>query len=128
MPRAPIDSALYEPLGPYSHVVKAGNQVFVSGTAGVDPATGKLAGPTAYDQARQAIRNVLALVEAAGGSERDVAHVQVNLVNMGDFQELNRAYAEAFSKPYPARTVVQVSAVPKAGALLTINLTAVLER
>jgi 2-iminobutanoate/2-iminopropanoate deaminase len=126
VPRAPVDSRLYDPLGPYSHAVRVGNQLFVSGTAGVDPATGKLAGDSAYDQAGQAIRNVLALVEAAGGGERDVVSVTVNLVNMNDFPEMNRAYAELFSKPYPARTVIGVSSVPKAGALLTINLTAVL--
>ncbi len=126
MPRTLIDSNLFEPIGPYSHAVRAGNQVFVSGTSGVDPATGKLAGDSAYEQTRQAIKNIIALVEAAGGSEKDIACVQVNLIDVANFAEMNRAYAEQFSMPYPARTVIGIASLPKAGALLTLNATAIL--
>jgi len=91
----------------------------------VDPATGQLAGPGVYEQAVQAIRNVLSLVQAAGGTERDIAHVQVNLVDVADFAEMNRAYAEHFTQPYPARTVIGIAALPKQGALLTLNAVAV---
>lgn len=125
MSRTRVETTLFEPLGPYSHAVRAGNQVFVSGTPGVDPATGQLAGPGAYEQTVQAIRNVLALVQAAGAAERDIAHVQVNLVNVADFAEMNRAYAEHFTQPYPARTVIGIAALPKPGALLTLNAVAV---
>ena len=125
MSRSLIDSSLFDPIGPYSHAVRAGHQVFVSGTPGVDPATGQLAGPAVYEQTVQAIRNVLALVAAAGATERDIAHVQVNLVNVADFAEMNRAYAEHFTQPYPARTVIGIAALPKPGALLTLNAVAV---
>ena len=53
-------------------------------------------------------------------------HVQVNLVDVADFAEMNRAYAEYFSKPYPARTVIGIAALPKPGARLTLNAVAVL--
>jgi len=53
---------------------------------------------------------------------------QVNLVNVDDFMEMNRAYTEFFNKPYPARTVIGISALPKQGALLTMNATAVIEK
>ena len=125
MSRSLVDSTLFDPIGPYSHAVRAGHQVFVSGTPGVDPATGQLAGPGVYEQTVQAIRNVLALVAAAGGAERDIAHVQVNLLNVADFAEMNRAYAEHFSQPYPARTVIGIAALPKPGALLKLNAVAV---
>lgn len=126
MARTLVDTTLFDPIGPYSHAVRAGNQVFVSGTPGVDPATGQLAGPAAYEQTVQAVRNLLALVADAGGSERDIVHVQVNLVDVADFAEMNRAYAEYFSKPYPARTVIGIAALPKPGARLTLNAVAVL--
>ncbi|MGI9218069.1 MAG: RidA family protein [Hydrogenophaga sp.] len=125
MPRTRVETPLFDPIGPYSHAVRAGGQVFVSGTPGVDAATGQLAGPGAYEQTVQAIRNVLALVQAAGGTERDIAHVQVNLVNVADFAEMNRAYSEHFTQPYPARTVIGIAALPKPGALLTLNAVAV---
>lgn len=126
MPRTLVKSLLFEPIGPYSHAVRAGNQVFVSGTPGVDPATGLLAGPGVYEQTVQAVRNVLALVADAGGTEHDIVHVQVNLVDVADFADMNRAYAEHFSTPYPARTVIGIAALPKPGARLTLNAVAVM--
>ena len=126
MARTLVDTTLFDPIGPYSHAVRAGNQLFVSGTPGVDPATGQLAGPAVYEQTAQAVRNVLALVAAAGGTERDIVHVQVNLVDVADFADMNRAYAEHFSTPYPARTVIGIAALPKPGARLTLNAVAVL--
>ena len=59
------------------------------------------------------------------GGDIDIAHVQVNLVNVADFAEMNRAYAEHFTQPYPARTVIGIAALPKPGALLTLNAVAV---
>jgi 2-iminobutanoate/2-iminopropanoate deaminase len=126
MPREFIECSPFRPIGPYSHAVKSGNMVFVSGTPGVDPETGEMAGTTAYIQAAQAIRNVIACVVAAGGTEEDITAVQVNLVHVDDFTEMNRAYAEYFSEPFPARTVIGIAALPKPGARLTINAMAVL--
>lgn len=125
MPRSRVQVELYEPIGPYSHAVVAGGQLFISGTAGVDPDTGVLAGADAYAQTRQVLRNIQSMLDAAGATLDDIVHVQVNLLNMADFAEMNRAYAESFSEPYPVRTVLGVSALPKPGALLTMNAVAV---
>jgi len=126
MPRLAVPSKLFEPIGPYSHAVVAGGQVFISGTPGVDPKTGLFPGTDAYSQTRQTLRNIRAMLEAAGASLDDVVHVQVNLANVNDFPEMNRAYAEFFAEPYPARTVIGVAALPKPGALLTLSAVAVL--
>jgi 2-iminobutanoate/2-iminopropanoate deaminase len=111
----------YKPIGPYSHAVEAGGQLFISGTAGVDPDTGALAGDDAYAQTRQVLRNIQSILAAAGTTLDHVVHLQVHLLNMADFPEMNRACAEFFSEPYPARTVFGVSALPKPGALLTMS-------
>lgn len=115
---------LYEPIGPYSHAVVAGGQLFISATAGVDPNTGALAGDDVYAQTRQVLENIQSIIVAAGATLDDIVYLQVNLLNMADFTEMNRAYAEFFSEPYPARTVLGVSALPKPGALLTMNAVA----
>ena len=115
---------LFEPIGPYSHVARAGEWVFVSGTPGVDPRTGQLAGPDAAAQARQVLANLQALLASAGCGLRDVAHVNVYLRRVEDFAAMNQAYAAAFGSHRPARTVVAVADLPKAGALLTMSLTA----
>jgi len=125
MPRSRVQLELYEPIGPYSHAVIGGGQLFISGTAGLDPNTGALAGADAYAQTRQVLRNIQSIFGAGGATLDDIVHIQVNLLNMADFSEMNRAYAEFFSEPYPARTVLGVSALPKPGALLTMNAVAV---
>lgn len=127
MPRTLVEVDLFPPIGPYSHAVKAGGQVFISATPGVDPATGQMAGPDVYTQTRQTLKNIQAMLVAANASLDDLVHVQVNLVDVTDFAEMNRAYAEFFSEPYPARTVIEISALPKPGALLTMNAIAVVE-
>lgn len=127
MPRSPVLSSLFQPIGPYSHAVVAGGQVFISGTPGVDPNTGQLAGNDAYQQTHQILKNFQSILAAADASLDDIVHIQVNLVNVADFQEMNRAYAAYFPEPYPARTVVAIAALPKPGALLTMNAIAVLK-
>lgn len=119
---------LFEPIGPYSHVAQAGPFVFVSGTPGVDPATGQMAGPDAYAQAAQTVRNLRTMLESVGCSLADVIHVNVFLKRVEDFAEMNRAYAEAFGTHRPARTVICVADLPKPGALLTMNLNAIARR
>lgn len=126
MPREFVECSSFPPIGPYSHAVKSGNLIFVSSTPGVDPQSGELAGATTYAQAAQAIRNVIDCVAAAGGTEADITAIQVNLVHVDDFTEMNRAYAEYFSEPFPARTVIGVAALPKPGARLSISAMAVL--
>lgn len=127
MPRQLIQSKLFTPIGPYSHAVRIGSQIFISGTPGIDPATGHIAGTDAYHQARQALSNIRDMLKSANATLDDIGHVQINLVNVNDFAEMNRAYAEFFSDPYPARTVIGIAALPKPGVLLTMNAVAVAE-
>ena len=114
-----------QPIGPYSHIAKAGPFISISGTAGVNPTTGQLAGSDVYSQAKQILQSFRLMLEGVGSGIPQVMHVQVFLLNMDDFEEMNRAYREVFSVHEPARTVIGVSALPKKGALLTMNLTAV---
>jgi 2-iminobutanoate/2-iminopropanoate deaminase len=101
---------LPRPAGPYSHVAAAGGIHFASGQAGAD-AEGRLAEGIGA-QARQCFQNLLTAVQAAGLSETDVVKVNVFLTELGDFAEMNEAYAAAFSSPYPARTTVYVTLPP----------------
>ena len=120
----PLD--LFKPIGPYSHVAKAGPFINISGTPGVDPLTGELAGADAYTQSQQILRNLRLMLESVGATFENVMHVHVFLKQVDDFQEMNRAYGEAFGQHLPARTVICVADLPKKGALLTMNLNAIL--
>jgi 2-iminobutanoate/2-iminopropanoate deaminase len=117
---------LFKPIGPYSHIAKMGPFINISGTPGVDPQTGKLAGTDAYTQSQQILRNLLLMLKSVGATFQNVMHVHVFLKQVDDFQEMNRAYEEAFGEHLPARTVICVSDLPKKGALLTMNLNAIL--
>ncbi len=125
MPKETIRSELFEPIGPYNHAVMAGGQIFISGTPGIDPKTGQLAGKDAYLQTKQVLVNFQSILASVGASLDDIAHIQVNLINVSDFAEMNRAYSEFFSNSYPARTVIGIAALPKPGALLTMNAIAI---
>lgn len=114
-----------EPIGPYSHVAKVGPFISLSGTAGIDPATGQFPCDGAYAQARQILASFRTMLEAAGSDLAHVLHVNVFLKDVSDFQEMNRAYVEAMGEHRPARTVVGVADLPKAGALMTMNCTAI---
>jgi reactive intermediate/imine deaminase len=118
-------NGLFAPIGPYSHVAKAGASVAFSGTPGVDPATGEMAGPDAYTQTRQIIKNFKTMLAAVGCTVADVLQVHVYLKHVEDFAEMNRAYAEEFGAHQPARTVICVADLPKKGAVLTMDLNAV---
>ena len=116
-----------EPIGPYSHIAKTRDFISISGTAGIDPSTGLLAGPDAYSQARQILQLFKTMLEVAGSDLNHVIHINVFLKDVRDFEEMNRAYREEMADHLPARTVIEVSALPKSGALLTMNLTAVVK-
>lgn len=117
-------AGMFEPIGPYSHLTKVGPFISISGTPGVDPATGQMAGADAYSQSRQIVKNFAAMLAEVGATLDDTMHVHVFLKQVGDFQEMNRAYAEEFGAHRPARTVICVADLPKQGALMTMNLTA----
>lgn len=113
------------PIGPYSHIAKAGSFISIGGTAGVDPATGQLAGPDVYSQARQILRSFKVMLESVGSDLNHVVHVNVFLKDLTDFEEMNRAYVDVMGSHRPARTAIGVNELPKPGIRLTMNLTAV---
>jgi 2-iminobutanoate/2-iminopropanoate deaminase len=108
------------PVGPYSPAMIAGNLVFVSGQAGRDPATGALA-PDVTGQTEQVLKNIAAILEAAGSSLQRVIRCGVFLVDMQEFPKMNEVYARAFGSHRPARTTVEVSGLPGAGLLVEID-------
>lgn len=114
-----------EPIGPYSHISRVGSWITIGGTAGVDPATGALAGPDAHSQTSRILASFRTMLESVGSDLRHIVHINVFLLDMGDFEEMNRAYVAAMGDHRPARTAVGVASLPKAGARLTMNLTAV---
>ena len=113
------------PIGPYSHIAKVGPHITIGGTAGINPATGELAGPDVYAQARQILESFRVMLRSVGSDLDCVVHVNVFLKNIRDFDEMNRAYVDVMGGHRPARTVIGVSDLPKPGTLLTMNLTAV---
>jgi 2-iminobutanoate/2-iminopropanoate deaminase len=113
------------PIGPYNHIAKVGPFLSIGGTAGVNPATGQLAGDSAYAQAAQILDSFAVMLASVGSDLQHVVHVNVFLKDMRDFEEMNRAYVEKMGSHLPARTVIGVNELPKPGIRLTMNLTAV---
>jgi 2-iminobutanoate/2-iminopropanoate deaminase len=113
------------PIGPYNHIAKAGQFISIGGTAGVNPATGQLAGPDVYTQTRQILDSFAVMLASVDSDLRHVLHITIFLKNMSDFDKMNRAYVDKMGDYLPARTVIGVNELPKPGVLLTMNLTAV---
>jgi 2-iminobutanoate/2-iminopropanoate deaminase len=114
-----------KPIGPYNHIAKVGQFISIGGTAGVNPATGQLAGADVYSQTKQIIESFKIMLRSVGSDLNHVIHINVFLKDMRDFDDMNRAYIEMMGVHRPARTVIGVSELPKPGVLLTMNLTAV---
>ena len=115
------------PIGPYSHIAKVGSYVTIGGVAGVDPATGELAGTDVAAQTRRIIDSFATMLRSVGSDLDHVVHVNVFLAHMADFDAMNDAYAEKMGDHRPSRTVIGVRELPKPGFRLTMNLTAVTE-
>jgi 2-iminobutanoate/2-iminopropanoate deaminase len=113
------------PAGPYSPGMVVGNLVFVSGQAGRDPRTLQMA-TDVEGQTEQALRNIAAILEAAGTSLSHVIRCGVFLVDMGEFQKMNGVYSRMFGDHRPARTTVEVSGLPGEGLLVEIDAVAVI--
>lgn len=113
------------PIGPYNHIAKVGPFISIGGTAGVDPATGQLAGPDVASQTRQILRSFVVMLTSVGSDLDHVLHINIFLKEMSDFEAMNAAYVEMMGNHRPARTVIGVSELPKPGVRLTMNLTAV---
>jgi 2-iminobutanoate/2-iminopropanoate deaminase len=113
------------PIGPYNHIAKVGQFISIGGTAGVNPKSGQLAGADVYSQTKQILESFRVMLESVQSDLNHITHVNIFLKDMGDFEEMNRAYVEVMGDHRPARTVIGVSELPKPGVLLTMNLTAV---
>jgi 2-iminobutanoate/2-iminopropanoate deaminase len=100
-------------IGPYSQAIRAGDLLFVSGQVPIDPATGSLVDGDIAAQTTRVLRNIGAILDAAGASFDHVVRTTVFLADMNDFAAMNEVYAGCFTAPAPARATVQVSRLPK---------------
>ena len=117
MPRTAIHSEQAPAaIGPYSQATRAGNLVFFSGQIPLDPASGELVEGGIEAQARRAFDNLKAVCEAAGGGMDDIARVGLYLTDLSQFAAVNTVMGEYFGQPYPARSTIEVSALPKGAA------------
>ena len=106
-----------KPIGPYSAGVRIGDLVFTAGQIGLDPLTGEGVPGGIQRETHQVFRNLRGVLEAAGSSLQEVVKTTVFLRDMNDFAQMNTIYAEFFSQDYPARSTIQVSALPKGVAV-----------
>ena len=104
-------------LGPYSAAIRVGEFLYCSGQTPIEPTTGELVEGCVACQTRQVLKNVSAVMEAAGLNLGDVVKTTVFLTDMADFAKMNEVYAEFFSEPYPARSTVAVAALPKSASV-----------
>jgi 2-iminobutanoate/2-iminopropanoate deaminase len=107
-------------IGPYSQAIASGGFVFTAGQIGLDPGTGEVVEGGVAEQAERALKNLSAVLEAAGTSMKDVVKTTLYLADMGDFVTVNEIYAGYFSEPFPARSAVQAADLPR-GALVEID-------
>jgi 2-iminobutanoate/2-iminopropanoate deaminase len=114
-----------EPIGPYSQAVKAGNLLFCSGQIALDPATGAMVEGDVSAQATQVMKNIQALLAAAGTDMSHIVKTTIFLKDMNDFPKVNEVYGSYFKANFPARETVEVSRLPK-DALVEISVTVAL--
>ena len=113
-------------IGPYSQAVKAGATVYFSGQIPLDPATGALVEGDIQLQTRRVFDNLAAVAEAAGGTLAQIVRVGIYVTDLAHFAEVNAVMAEYFQAPYPARSTIEVSALPK-GAQVEVDAVMVLD-
>src|SRR5687767_10548448 len=114
-------------IGPYSQAIRAGSFIFTAGQVGLDPQTGQLADGGIREQTEAALRNLQAVLEAAGGTFANVVKTTVFIMDMGDFAAMNEAYKGFFDEGAPpARSTVQVAGLPR-GAMVEIECVAMID-
>ena len=127
MPRQPIQTdRAPAAIGPYSQAVRSGQTVFLSGQIPLDPATGNLVEGDIAAQARRAFDNLKAVAEAAGGSLDRIVRLGLYLTDLSQFAAVNAVMQEYFAAPYPARSTIEVSGLPK-GAAFEVDAVMVLD-
>ncbi len=112
-------------IGPYSVAIATDNLVFVSGQLGIDPTSGAIVEGGIQAQTRMALTNLRSVLESAGSSLEQVVKTTVFLTDIAQFAEMNAVYAEFFTSDYPARSAIQVAALPK-GGIVEVEAIAVL--
>lgn len=118
MERKTISTSLApRPIGPYEQAVVVGGLVFTSGQIGLDPETGKLVEGGTEAQAERAFESICAILDAAGSSPEDVIKATLYLTDLKDFPKVNAIYERFFGKAKPARTTVQVAALPMGASI-----------
>lgn len=110
-------------IGPYSQAIVSGDLIFTSGQIPLDPASGELVQGDIQAQTRQVFSNLREVLQEAGASLDDAVKVNVYMTDLKDFAALNEVYATFFTQPYPARSCVEVSSLPK-GAQVEIEIIA----
>jgi len=123
MARHPVPflaKGLYAPKGPYSHAVRAGDFLFISGLGPVDPGTGNVVKGTIEHETRRTLDNLMILLKSAGRTAADVVKTTVYLLDIKDFAEMNAVYASYFPQNPPARTTIQGAGLP-AGISIEID-------
>ena len=108
-----------EPVGPYNQAVLVENWLYCSGQIALDPSTGEMIGDGSIEEeTKQVLKNLMAVVEAAGGKSSNVIRTTIYLTDLNDFAKVNAIYAETFSETVsPARACVEVSNLPKGGKI-----------
>ena len=113
-------------IGPYSQAVRAGNTVYFSGQIPLDPATGAIVAGGIEAQARRAFDNLKAVAEEAGGSFDKIVRLGLYLTDLGEFAKVNAVMQEYFQAPFPARSTIEVSGLPK-GAAFEVDAVMILD-
>ncbi len=113
-------------IGPYSQAVRAGNTVYFSGQIPLDPATGAIVEGDIEAQARRCFDNLKAVAEAAGGSLDRIVRLGLYLTDLNEFAKVNAVMESYFSAPFPARSTIEVSALPK-GASFEVDAVMVID-
>ena len=113
-------------IGPYSQAVRCGDTVYLSGQIPLDPATGELVTGDIAFQTRRVFENLKAVCESAGGSLAQIARVGIYLTDLGHFAAVNAVMAEFMTQPYPARSTIGVSSLPR-GAKVEVDAILVLD-
>lgn len=125
MTARPVKSdRLPKPVGPYSPAMILDRLIFVSGQGATDPATGRLVAADVERQTEQCLKNVAAILEAAGASLQHVLRCGVFLIDMREFQQMNAAYERIFGGHRPARTTIQAAGLPGEGLRVEIDAVA----
>ena len=102
-----------EPIGPYSQAIKSGNTLFVSGQVAINPATGNVMLDNVHEETTQIMRNIGAILKAAGMDYSNIVKTTIFLTNMNNFSSVNEVYGSFFKTDFPARETVQVARLPK---------------